>query len=388
MDDIHDSTTQGVPPDPTLEAIDAWLAQQHDARLWNDARLALSAPDGPRASDEVRAARDKLAEAWAQLAAALEGDDEARQLRAKQDYNIASEAALASLEAARPLDIRSKRSTPPSRAWLVESRIPAHRYGMITGTGGNGKSYVMLALARAMANPERWDILPPGEDPPIWIDWPIQEGGPVIWLTWEDEPEEIDRRLGRDGRADVGEALHVVDLAEHGPLWAPKPSGSGHTSTVAGLTPTGRAVRSLAETKGAALLVVDPLAAAFVSNENDRGLVRAFASSWDGWARRVRCTAAMIAHPSKDREHTYSGNTDWQASSRWMLHVRGVTDQDSAHGDNGRPNLRVLDWAKANYGPKAESVYLKWEDGAGYVYAGDWRAKSKSKPRNQGKPAV
>ena len=388
MDGIHDSTTEGVRPDPALAALDAFLGQQHDARLWNDARLALSAPDGPGVSDHVRDARDKLAEAWAQLAAALEGDDEARHLQAKQDYDSAREAALASLEAVRPLDIRSVRGSPPPRAWLVEGRIPAHRFGMVTGSGGNGKSYMTLALARAMANDTRWDMVPDGEQPPTWIDWPVQEGGSVVWCTWEDEPDEIDRRLGLAGREDVGEALHVVDLAEHGPLWAPKPSGSGHTSTLAELTPTGRAVRSLAEAKGAALLVVDPLAAAFVSNENDRGLVRAFASSWDGWGRRTRCTVAMIAHPSKDREHTFSGNTDWQASSRWMLHLRGVTDQDSAHGDNDLPNLRVLEWTKANYGPKADSVYVKWQDGAGYVYAGCWRPKSKSKRKGEGKPAV
>ena len=35
------------------------------------------------------------------------------------------------------------------------------------------------------------------------------------------------------------------------------------------------------------------------SNENDRGMVRKFMSSWDAWARKTGCTVLIISHPAK-----------------------------------------------------------------------------------------
>ena len=110
------------------------------------------------------------------------------------------------------------------------------------------------------------------------------------------------------------------DMAGHGPLWAPAQDGSRHTSTMGELTGMGHALRRDCERLSATLLVVDPLAAAYACNENDRGLVRAFMSDWDGWARRIGCTVLLVAHPSKGSPE-YSGSTDWHAAARavWTL---------------------------------------------------------------------
>ena len=110
------------------------------------------------------------------------------------------------------------------------------------------------------------------------------------------------------------------DMAGHGPLWAPTQDGSRHTSTMGELTGTGHALRRDCARLHATLLVVDPLAAAYACNENDRGLVRAFMSDWDGWTRRIGCTVLLVAHPSKASPE-YSGSTDWHAAARavWTL---------------------------------------------------------------------
>ena len=47
------------------------------------------------------------------------------------------------------------------------------------------------------------------------------------------------------------------------------------------------------------LLIIDPLAAAFVQNENDRALVRAFLSALDQWAEDHSCAVLIISHPPK-----------------------------------------------------------------------------------------
>ena len=85
--------------------------------------------------------------------------------------------------------------------------------------------------------------------------------------------------------------------------------------------------RALCEDLGAALLVVDPLDAAYMANENDRAQVRAFMANWDKWASDTRCSVLFVAHPNKDAfrdnqgEATFSGSTAWHGASRaiWIL---------------------------------------------------------------------
>ena len=277
-----------------------------------------------------------------------------------------------------PLGARAdfdKDRQPPQRQWLVDGVIPTGRYGILAGKGGNGKSRIALDLARAMFG---------GTEGVKWLCWDVMNMGDVVWCSWEDEYDEVARRLGEYGRELANEQLHYVDLAERGPLWAPDPGGSGHTSTMSTLTSVGAMVRAECERVKAKLLVIDPLAAAFASNENDRGLVRAFVASWDGWARRTECTVIAIAHPPKDRTVNYSGSTDWESASRFMLTMRYADKQrDSQYG----PNLRVLEHAKSNYGALAEAIYLEWNSAVwgdkqgGFVHAGEWAPARKDVKR-------
>ena len=98
--------------------------------------------------------------------------------------------------------------------------------------------------------------------------------------TWEDDLDEFDRRLAALEMHTATEGrIKFVDMADHGPLWAPL--RSGHVSSIASLTTAGEKLRAYAEGVGARLLVIDPLAAAYAGDENVRGLVRAFLSSWN-----------------------------------------------------------------------------------------------------------
>ena len=326
---------------PEIDALKRFVTDPTEAH-WRAAMDALALPQPAIQSDELTKAMHKYAVADA---------DKREPLR---------EPLRGRIEALRPLDVRNKRESPPARRWMVKDCIPAHRYGMLVGQGGQGKSRLSLQLARAVANASRWDADPdPARE---WLKWRVLAGGPVVWCTWEDEHEEVDRRLGPEGRAAVGASLHVVDLAERGPLWAPAGS-SGHVSTMAEITPVGMAVRQLCEEQEAALLILDPLAASFASNENDRGLVRRFVSDWDGWARDAKTTVLAIAHPPKDQNAGYSGSTDWQAASRWMAQLRPVGEKDDVwKGDATDPDLRVLEWTKGNYGPGIDPIYIRWHD--------------------------
>lgn len=236
---------------------------------------------------------------------------------------------------------------PPDRDWLIPGWLPAHRVALLTGEGGRGKSRLALQLAAAVARGSR-EWLPGGPD--LYQAKPA----PAVLATWEDEPEEVARRLRGMLRTserveDLGDRLHHVGLAGRGPLWEPAGGGSRHTSTIGELSGVGRWLRRYCERSGARLLVVDPLAAAYACNENDRGLVRQFMASWDGWAREAGCTVLLLAHPSK-ADPAYSGSTDWQAAARavWTLGL----DKDLG---KERTRLKCL---KTSYGMTADTLHL------------------------------
>ena len=205
----------------------------------------------------------------------------------------------------------------------VENWLPAGRVSMLTGEGGAGKSRLALQLAAG--------IVTGGDGDGGWIDVPIDylrlgpsvgDGRPVIFASWEDTEDDFSRRLSEiSGPAspwitpDRLKMLKVTDLSGYGPAW-----GQSHPANLPTLTETGQELRSAAENLGAALLILDPVAAAYAGNENDRGQVRQFIANWDAWGRATNCGVLILAHPPKSGAE-YSGSTDWNGAvrSRWAM---------------------------------------------------------------------
>ena len=269
---------------------------------------------------------------------------------------------------------------PPDRRWIVEGWLPAGRAGLLTGPGGSGKSKLALMLAAAIAGTDRHWIPPNG--PTV----AAAESESVVLATWEDEPDEIFRRLlccpsldKRDSAHQAsatltandlfGERLHVVDLAGCGALWEPVRAGSRHTSTLGELTGAGEYLRRHCEKAKARLLVIDPLAAAYACNENDRGLVRSFMSSWDRWARDHDCAVILIAHPSKSGPD-YSGSTDWHGAPRFLWTLAPEEDSEEPPSPEAPSCLTCL---KQSYGQKPQPLLLS-----------DWRWWRVAVPTSEG----
>ena len=205
----------------------------------------------------------------------------------------------------------------------------------------------------------------------------VAGGKPVMFSGWEDENEEFARRLSRlsgdaapwvsPGR--LGD-LHIVDLAGRGPLWGP--AVGQHFSTAADLTALGQKLRDLAEELGAALIVADPLAAVYNSDENHRGLVRAFLSGWDGWCRAHDCALLLLAHKPKSGQ-PYSGSSDWQGGVRalWTL----SEEKDGPPPEKGQTDMRRMEWKlsmeKVSYGPESPPLLMRWDMSPARDEAGD-----------------
>ena len=252
------------------------------------------------------------------------------------------------------LDIHADWGTPPPRRrWLVQNYLPLGHPALFVGEGGSGKTKAALQLAHNMATAR------PGESR-VWFDGgpAILEPGPVVFATWEDERDEVHRRLLTnpayefgDGsaslKADLAGNLQAVNLMGYGPLWEPGPHGGLGKPTDYGL-----ALQRHCEGAGARLLIVDALDSAYADDENVRPRVRAFVSHWQAWGLRTGCTPLFIAHPAKGEGSTYSGSTAWRNAFRVLLTFTGDGDD--------RAELAV---DKINYGRKPGPVTLtnwKW----------------------------
>ena len=170
------------------------------------------------------------------------------------------------------------------------------------------------------------------------------------------------------------ERVHYVNLRPEGALWGP-PVGT-HVSTAAEMLQTGTRLLRDTAAMSARLLVIDPLAAAYMSSENDRGLVRAFTTRLAEWAAQTACAVLIIAHPPKSRsgsrgkapalDDLYSGSTDWPASmqSLWVFSRCGC----EANAEDGEEDpepcpYRQLSNAKLNEGPEGQPpLWFKWDE--------------------------
>ena len=283
----------------------------------------------------------------------------------------------------------------PEREWLVPGWLPVGRIGMVTGKGEFGKSRLTLQLAAVLARGGPLWIPAYGNKANLSVPIGADRDGvawgkvPGVVATWEDEADELRRRLHDMAGVglkpgDVAGKLHHADMSGAGPLWAPARGGSGHVATMGALTGAGRWLRRWCEPggcseKGARLLVIDPLAAAFACSENDRGLVRAFMSDWDNWARATGCAVLVVSHPSKasdgSTDYAQSGSTDWHAASRfaWLMERKRLGKDERKReggkpvGEDERPEAMRLEVTKSNYlvGRKP-GTWLKPE-GAGWL---------------------
>jgi Mrp family chromosome partitioning ATPase len=85
---------------------------------------------------------------------------------------------------------------PPTRDWHVQGLIPAREITLLSGDGGTGKSLLALQLAVASAAGTDWVGTFPSQ-------------GPVLFVSAEDDLEELHRRLATIVRA---KALELVTL--------------------------------------------------------------------------------------------------------------------------------------------------------------------------------
>lgn len=267
--------------------------------------------------------------------------------------NVAGERET---EAFSPPSIRSiqpNRTINP-RDWLVRDWLPARAVTLLAGEGGQGKSSVALQLAGDVATGGNACSaihnssfrVAEGSDPAI-----------VLFVSWEDDGDEIDRRCKLLDIKDNGN-VHFVEALGRGPLWAPQGS-STHTSTHGGWTELAEWLFGRVSNYRYRLVILDPLASIYGCNENDRALVREFMSALHLQAATLQCAIVVIAHPPKS-DSAYSGSTDWHAAARTVL---TLTEEKKGDSKDHQPTANlILSCIKSNYGPRPEPIALCRQD--------------------------
>ena len=229
--------------------------------------------------------------------------------------------------------IRNWSEPPPQTDWLIKDWLEAGTIGLLTGKGGSGKTTLAWQLAYNLATgTSEWlgsskeaqelRLLPAQETP---------EPQKVIFVSWENTASSLTRMLparlkkNKDKQFLLNENLIGI---EAGPaIW--EPPAERHISVKGGLNEFGSWLDEMADKNEAKLVVLDPLAAAYVGNENDRSLVRRFIADRARKAQDIGFTLLIVAHPAKaasGESSDYSGSTDWRNGARavWTLQAADI----------------------------------------------------------------
>ncbi len=367
------TTIEAGEPVQTLQRVAAHLRDDAGLTVTDLAKLQSAVPSTANLSFYVTSVRkahihrelDRLPELLS---------DEDPGVRARE---IAQQArTLAELGSSQRIKVhRDWSGEAPPREWICEGWL-GYRLTLFTGHGGRGKSRLALQLAAAVASGTYAPWLPPESDDTRTVPGAAIDGAAsasaVLLASWEDEQDEVHRRLqtmAMDERLPwaaperIENRLNFADLAGYGPLWETTEYSGGK------LTDTGHELREIAERIEARLLIIDPRAAAYAGDENNRAQVRAFISHWDRWARETQCAVLVVDHlpkyatkPRKDDDDegpAYAGSTDWHNAARsvWTLE----------RTEKGGTLLRC---DKSNYGPAPKPVHLTSGDGCAWFATG------------------
>ena len=213
---------------------------------------------------------------------------------------------------------------PPVQKFLLEPLMPRGVVGLLFGEGGLGKSLVALDLCIQIANRAITlgpVLLWPG---PLGGRIPDDAGGATVFITLEDDREEIHRRTASvdpDGirfSAPVY-VIPALDLPNFDPTLVKDDNRNAALTALAT-----RHLPDLLEKIGAeakhriALLALDPAGDFINADENAAAYVKVLMRHLRVLSKRFGCTILLLGHTSKtDGKQSMRGSSAWVANSRF-----------------------------------------------------------------------
>ncbi|MDB5541653.1 MAG: ATPase [Devosia sp.] len=239
----------------------------------------------------------------------------------------------------------------PARQFHVDPLVPGRTVTMLGGDGGTGKSLLALQLAVATVTDGKWCGLDVTQ-------------GPVLYLSGEDDEDELHRRLEDITKHDNNDLeglgqLMIIPLAGEDALMV---GSDGHSNVLKRTTLFAKVESAIAQ-HAPALVIIDTLADVYGGAENERAQARQFIGMLRAWAIRYKCAVLLLAHPSLAGMSSgtgLSGSTAWNNSVRSRLYLDRVKSEDNFGAD---PDTRVLRTVKTNYGRSGGEIRMRWQEG-------------------------
>ena len=273
------------------------------------------------------------------------------------------------------------------RKWLLYPLLPSAEVTLCTGQGGFGKSYLLLQIACLLTAGFNDGALTKSEiramtsyhyflQPQI-KDLDYTEPSPVVYASYEDNLDEINRRIhyifGRFAFAEskqheILSHFHPVPMRQHGPVWAP--DLGKHIQTRSQATDAARQLQEICKAQKAKLLIIDPLSAGFYGEENSKAEAYAFINWWAAWGEKTKTAVLISAHLPKGteaRRSGYSGAAAWEGAVRSLFTLdkfdlneneEGEREKEKRDGSSREMNkprkwYLAIKGIKGNYAPTA-----------------------------------
>jgi RecA-family ATPase len=240
----------------------------------------------------------------------------------------------------------------PQQEWAVLDRIPLRQCALFTGEGSAGKSTVELHRSAAHT---------------LGRDWlgSLPEQGPAIFVDAEDDAKVLHRRLAAICRhygvafADlIKGGLHLMSLADKDAVLATV-SRNGKVEP----TPLYQQLLQAAADIKPKSITIASSANVFTGDENIRTHVQQFMALLTRMAVVADGSTVLIAHPSLTGINTdtgLSGSTAWHNAVRARFYMKGIKAEPGEQPDD---DLREIVFKKNQYGPKAETVVVRYTGG-------------------------
>lgn len=265
----------------------------------------------------------------------------------------------------------------PQRKWLLHKFLPQGKVGSLVATGGTGKSNLLLQLAASVAGGTAF-----------LGRFEVPEPGAVLILAAEDDEEEIHRRL--ENIVSRLSAAHPEDtklserirnniyvrsmVAENNLITCtnPKSREVEQTSYVQRLILTAQSIPNLR------LTILDPASRFRGGDENAAQDATRFIEALER-VREETGAAVLVAHHTnkwssnngEQTQHAARGSAAFSDGVRWQLNMQTLSQKEATNLkilSNLRRNYVVAEIVKNNYGPPAEPILLRREDG-GFLVA-------------------
>jgi RecA-family ATPase len=241
----------------------------------------------------------------------------------------------------------------PQRKWVIPNRVPLNQAGLFSGEGGTGKS--IIELMKDVAHVA-------GRD---WLG-SLPELGPAFYLGAEDDIDELHIRLATIAKHYqvtfkqlIAGGLHVLCLLGKDATLCAATGKSGRVEVT-------QLYRQLYERAGDIKprnISIDTLSRSFAGSEIDRVQVYGFANHMQALAMVAGGSVTVLSHPSLSGMASgsgISGSTAWHGAFRFRQYLTGAKPDEGEPADD---NVRQLEFKKNQYGPKAETIMVRYDRG-------------------------